>query len=152
MENQVMQRLNHNGFTFIELLLVLSVTFLISTAVIIAGKNYSERKIAERFLQQLTLDLYAIQSHALSEQTSAKLEFVAGGREYNGQGKSRVLLFRRELPPAISLSPQSAIREVTYYPTGTVEKFGTMQFITESGEMYTVRLQFGKGRVVLPEF
>lgn len=140
-----------NGFTFTELLLVLSITFTITSAVIFVGNVYTETQLVNSFLRQLTLDLYAVQSHAIGEQKSARLEFVAGGTEYVALGNTRQLLFRRTLPYNLKLSTNSPMRDVVYNPNGAVVKFGTMQFATDKGEIISVRLQFGRGRVVLPE-
>jgi len=124
---------------------------MVGTAVIVAGKQYTETQLVNGFLRQLTLDLYAVQSHAMSERKSATLQFVANGTEYVAIGNSRELLFRRTVPNGIVLSENSPMREVSYHPNGAIVKFGPIQFRTKKGDIHSIRLQFGKGRVALPE-
>lgn len=134
------------------MLLVLTISFSLFAAVLVIGRNYSEKQLAEQALVQLTLDLYAIQSLAIGKGVTSKLQFNLNGGGYVGIGESRQILFRRTLPEGISFSSDSPLKEIIYTSSGAIDKFGAIQFISDSGKVFTVRLQFGKGRVILPEF
>ncbi|MFC4411132.1 prepilin-type N-terminal cleavage/methylation domain-containing protein [Chungangia koreensis] len=147
-----MKTLNNRGFTFTELLIVLTITFTISTAIIFIGKKYNDKEMVDGFLRQFTLDLYAVQSHAFNEGTSTQLQFVSGGTEYVALGNSRKLIFRRSIPKGVKLSANSPMQEISYNKNGTIVHFGTIQFVTDQGDIISLKLQFGRGRVALPEY
>lgn len=146
-----MKTLNNRGFTFTELLIVLSITFTVSTGIIFLGNKITDKQIEDNFLRQFTLDLYAVQSHSFNKGTSAQLQFVTRGTEYVALGSSRQLLFRRTLPKGVKLSSNSPLQEISYNKNGAIVQFGTIQFVTDRGEILSLKLQFGRGRVALPE-
>jgi len=144
--------MSNRGFTFTELLLVLTITFTLFATVLIIGRNYTEKQLTEQAIVQFTLDLYAVQSHAIGKGATSKLQFNSNGGGYVGIGDSRQILFRRTFPKGIMISSGSPLKEIIYTSSGSVDKFGAIQFISDSGKVFTLRLQFGKGRVILPEF
>ncbi|WP_255349280.1 prepilin-type N-terminal cleavage/methylation domain-containing protein [Paenisporosarcina sp. HGH0030] len=140
--------LDNKGYSLLELLLVLTIVLVISTSVLYANNQYVERHTFDLFYNQLKLDAIHTQMTAVEEKRYVKLIFNAGGTRYIGRKSLYEPLFERNLPAGYSLSSSSTLTELAYLPNGTIEKFGTIAFVTPGG-IKIVRVFIGKGRMSL---
>lgn len=142
--------LDQKGYSLIELLLVLAIVLVISSSTLYVKNRYVEKHTFDLFYNQLKLDAMHIQLKATEEQRYMKLIFDAGGTRYIGRKSLYEPLFERKLPLGYALSSSSTLKELAYLPNGTIEKFGTISFVTPGG-IKIVRIYIGKGRMILEQ-
>ncbi len=119
---------------------------VISSCAMYIRNQYIENHTFELFYNQLKLDVTHLQTTAMKDERYMKLIFDTGGTRYIGRKSLYDHLFVRNLPPGYRLSSSSTLNEIGFQPTGTIEKFGTLTFITPGGNK-NVRLFIGKGRM-----
>lgn len=142
--------LDNKGFSLIELLLVLVIIFSISASALFMNNRYIEKHAFDMFYNQLILDARHLQLTAMKEGKNITMIFHSGGTRYVGRRSFFESLFERTLPPGYSLSARSNLKELSFHPNGTIEKFGTLTFDTPTGTK-TVYVYIGKGRMTLEQ-
>ena len=142
--------LDNKGYSLLELMLVLAIVLVISSSTLYVNNRYVEKHTFDLFYNQLKMDAMHIQLNAIEEQRYMKLIFTSGGSGYIGRKSLYEPLFERKLPTGYSLSPSSTLKELAYLPNGTIEKFGTISFVTPGG-IKIVRVYIGRGRMTFEE-
>lgn len=143
-----MVRHREAGFTFLELLLVLSIAMLVT---LYATKIITEKSDDYKmylFFRQLENDALRIQIEAMKEKISTRVVFTEGGTKYKGSGRNNSVLFVRDLPKGIVLTSASTMSTIGFTQNGSVIEFGTFVFSNGSKD-YKVRVYIGKGRMKL---
>ncbi|MEK4759513.1 prepilin-type N-terminal cleavage/methylation domain-containing protein [Viridibacillus sp. FSL E2-0187] len=147
------------GFTFVELLLVLTVTMIICSISLALGKAKLDERMVNQFLYQLMLDIEQVQSESIGSGIFSYLEFIDDGKKYkaytwDGEGDSpinaRRNFFTRELPEGVTYSYSSPLRQIKIDPQGTFSSFGTLIFITPTGNKSLI-INIVKGRMKIVE-
>ncbi|KOO52131.1 prepilin-type N-terminal cleavage/methylation domain-containing protein [Viridibacillus arvi] len=147
------------GFTFVELLLVLTVTMIICSISLALGKAKLDERMVNQFLYQLMLDIEQVQSESIGSGVFSYLEFIDGGKKYkaytwDGEGDSSINtrrnFFTRELPEGVTYSYSSPLRQIKIDPQGTFSSFGTLIFITPTGNKSLI-INIVKGRMKIVE-
>lgn len=147
------------GFTFVELLLVLTVTMIICSISLALGKAKLDERMVNQFLYQLMLDIEQVQSESIGSGVFSYLEFIDDGKKYkaytwDGEGDSllnaRRNFFIRELPEGVTYSYSSPLRQIKIDPQGTFSSFGTLIFITPTGNKSLI-INIVKGRMKIVE-
>lgn len=138
------------GFTFMEMLLVLTVVMAVVAISIPAYKGYTERQEERRFFETLLHDIYAVQSESYANVS-------AGGIVFRGQLDSYDVVHNfygqvevREFPKSVSLAKTSNLTSIYFSKNGSILGSGTIHFDTSMGRRSLV-VHLGKGRVVLSE-
>ena len=143
-------RENERGFTLIEVLLVLSIVFVISSTILFVSHSYVEKNSFQVFMNQFKLDVYHLQSLSITNGTYSALVFDNNGTTYITRKSFYEPIVKRKLPKGVSLSPKSSLTEIAFHPNGAVEKFGTLIFDTPEG-VILLRIYIGKGRMTIEE-
>ncbi|MGE7922013.1 prepilin-type N-terminal cleavage/methylation domain-containing protein [Viridibacillus arvi] len=147
------------GFTFVELLLVLTVTMIICSISLALGKAKLDERMVNQFLYQLMLDIEQVQSESIGSGVFSYLEFIDDGKKYkvytwDGEGDSSINtrrnFFTRELPEGVTYSYSSPLRQIKIDPKGTFSSFGTLIFITPTGNKSLI-INIVKGRMKIVE-
>ncbi|MFJ9464673.1 prepilin-type N-terminal cleavage/methylation domain-containing protein [Viridibacillus arvi] len=147
------------GFTLVELLLVLTVTMIICSISLALGKAKLDERMVNQFLYQLMLDIEQVQSESIGSGVFSYLEFIDDGKKYkaytwDGEGDSllnaRRNFFTRELPEGVTYSYSSPLRQIKIDPQGTFSSFGTLIFITPTGNKSLI-INIVKGRMKIVE-
>jgi len=150
------------GFTFVELLLVLTVTMIICSLSLVLGKAKLDERMANRFLYQLMLDIERVQSESIGSGIISYLEFIDDGKKYRaytlvdseGGGNSplntRRYYLTRELPEGVTYSYNSPLRQIKIDSQGTFSSFGTLVFVTPTGNKSLI-INIVKGRMKIVE-
>lgn len=142
---------NHSkGFTLIEVLLVLSILFVITSSVLFVSSSYIQKNSIHLFINQFKLDVYHLQSLSVSEGIYSTLVFDSTRTSYTTRKSFYEPLVKRTLPPGVTLSSQSGLSELSFHPNGSIEKFGTFIFNTPNGDLL-VKFYIGKGRIAVEE-
>ncbi|WP_166462435.1 competence type IV pilus minor pilin ComGD [Psychrobacillus vulpis] len=138
-------KLSQNGFTFIEMLLVLSIVMVITSSVVFVTTSKLEEIEERRFFKQFHLDVQQLQSIAIGEEKYTYLNFFDNGSKYVAKS-ANVKLFEYELPAGVRLSKNSNLKEIAFHPNGSIKEFGTLLFETTNGSK-KVTFYIGRGRV-----
>ncbi|MGM9968129.1 MULTISPECIES: competence type IV pilus minor pilin ComGD [unclassified Rummeliibacillus] len=137
------------GFTFIEMLLVLVITMLICSIGINVGKQYMDRQEENRFMEQLKSDIEMTQALSFQYQTPASFYIYESLREIhiyaNGYDMVKPLVIRK-YPENIKFNLKSNMDHVLYTENQTVLKAGTIKF-TVNGRNKEAIVYIGEGRV-----
>ncbi|MET3574775.1 GspH/FimT family protein [Bhargavaea ullalensis] len=136
------------GFTFAEVLLVLFVVSVITAVVAAAAGRLPPAAGPSMFFEeQLKTDIQTVQAYALANRSEGRIVFRGDRKGYQGAGPGKVVLFEREFPEGITLSPfGNTLKTVAFNSNGSVLAFGTVYFNTPAGTR-TMRVHIGKGRV-----
>ncbi|MGE7919413.1 prepilin-type N-terminal cleavage/methylation domain-containing protein [Viridibacillus sp. NPDC093762] len=146
------------GFTFVELLLVLTVTMIICSLCLALGKANLDERMVNQFLYQLMLDIEQVQSESIGSGVFSYLEFFDDGKKYRaytleGEGNlinTRRYYFTRELPEGVTYSYSSPLRQIKIDSQGTFSSFGTLVFVTPTGNKSLI-INIVKGRMKIVE-
>lgn len=142
---------NHSkGFTLIEVLLVLSIVFVITSSILFVSSSYIQKNSNQLFINQFKLDVYHLQSLSVSEGIYSTLVFDGTRTSYTTRKSFYEPLVKRTLPPGVTLSSQSGLSEISFHPNGSIEKFGTLIFKTPKGDLL-FKFYIGKGRIDVEE-
>ncbi len=141
---------NNKGFTLIEVLLVLSIVFVISSSILFVSTSYIQKNSLQLFMNQFKLDVYHIQSLSISNSIYSTLVFDDTGTSYTTRKSFYEPIVKRTFPSGVSLSKKSGLTEIAFHPNGSVVKFGTLIFNTPNGDVL-VRVYIGKGRITVEE-
>ena len=140
---------NSNGFTLIEMLLVLSIVLLISSIVFQITLSLSERRVVDQFFEQVMLDIQEIQALAIAKNEPFNIQLY--NNHYKGYGIfSGEIIFERDFPQNIKLDVTSNLKYFMVYPNGDVSNFGTIRFHTPFGDANLI-IYIKEGRMRLVE-
>lgn len=141
---------NNRGFTLLEMLLVLFIITTISSIVFQFSIKLTEKREVEEFFNQLLLDIQRVQALAIEEERT--ITFVFHDKNiykayYEFGGKS---ILEKSFPTGIELNIYSNLKEIVFYSSGEIGKFGTVLFNTPFGEKRLI-VNMQKGRLRLAE-
>lgn len=134
-----------NGFTMVEILVVLLIFMIIQFIGWAAIPTARVKDRAEPFMKQLENDLYYIQQYAISHNIS--LYFTMNtqmGKYYAGSEESGVLLLR-DIPANIKVEKGSLDLNFYIRPNGNSSKVGNWYIQTDK-QLFEFVLLIGKGR------
>lgn len=136
-----------NGFTLIEMLIVLMIVSTLTILVIPRIDQLEKAKEETYMIEQLTDDLLYAQQYAMTHKTAVVVVF------YNAQGRYRMMesytlgriLIDRTLPSQWAFELVTLQNPLTFLANGNVNKSGTI-LIKNGKTTYKVVLLLGKGR------
>jgi len=135
-----------NGFTFLELLFVLSI---ISLFILIAHPfhfSILEKHQEKQFLDAFESDILYIQNRAL--RTNERAEIVFGTDHYKVQ-VGKIILEEREFPESLEMESRNLLA-ISFNESGTIRKAGTILFRSNQAT-YRIVFPLGKGRSYVVE-
>jgi competence protein ComGD len=136
-----------NGFTLIEMLLVLMIVSALTVIVIPHIDGLSEAKEETYMIEQFTDDLLYAQQYAITHKTAVAVVFYHGQAQYRiteGYTLGRILI-QRTLPNKWKIELATLQSPLTFLANGNVNKSGTI-FIKNGTTTYKVVFLLGKGR------
>ncbi|MFK4997675.1 competence type IV pilus minor pilin ComGD [Bacillus sp. N9] len=131
-----------DGFTLVEMLIVISVLTILLSFSLFSFKHFSDWMQRELFITQLQSDLYYAQAYAINRKESVHVKFLKKENQYEAVAQSGELLLNRKIRAPIYISELSVVR-YTITPEGTVSHFGTVTF---KHQEHTIQLTFYIGR------
>ncbi|WP_353048283.1 competence type IV pilus minor pilin ComGD [Planococcus sp. ISL-110] len=138
------------GFTLLEMLLVLVVLMAIVSVSIPGYQAFAVKKEEQRFFDVLQQDIYFAQSQSYSLGKTAKVVFRETKGTYEIFTDLQSVVSSRKLPDSVALKKTSNLNEIYFNSNGSVVQSGTFRFATSSGEK-TLVVHLGRGRVVFSE-
>lgn len=143
---------NSEGFTLIEMLVVLSSFFMLSSITIflfVPQNGYLEKTL---FFSQLKSDLLFGQQYAISHQEKIIVHIMPEKNYYyirsNEYGDS--YLIRRYYSPDIEIVKGTMSLYFQYMPNGNIDSFGSI-YIKIGARTYKLMVLIGKGRFYVAE-
>ena len=140
---------NSNGFTLIEMLLVLFIVLLTSSIVFKITLTMTEKRVVNQFFQQVMLDIQEIQSLAIAINEPFNVQFYTNNHYKGYSIFSGEIIFERDFPKNITLEVTSNLKYFMVHPNGDVSNFGTIRFNTNFGQKnLIIYIKEGRMRIV----
>ena len=137
-----MKLMARDGFTLLELMIVLLVLQVLLGLTVPAMQHVYRAQQMNQFFEQLEEDLYYAKALAMSRQTSVRIQFAPDQTYHMMQGMT--VLESRKIPSFIEVDGALLEDRVTYTATGSVRKAGKLRILTEEKQYYMV-FQIGRG-------
>lgn len=134
------------GFTFIEILLVLSAFLVISSIGFAVPVNLIQKQETTQFLNGFQQDILYLQEFNMYEEATAYLTIDPLNSSYSirKSGSGKIILLRK-VPKHVQVDLRTLKQPITYMKNGTIKNPGTMVIKTNT-ESYKIIFPFGKGR------
>lgn len=140
---------NEKGFTFVELLIVLSITLLLGAIVFSYGERGLKNKEIDHYFDQLINDSLYIQTYAVNKKVKTSIEFNVSTHQYTAKNlASNEILFKRAMPVSLKISNSSTVRKIAYNEKGNASYAGRIicEYINGQKEVF---VYIGSGRVYI---
>ncbi len=138
---------DQQGFTLLELLLVLSVVFMLTAFTMPIGQKWTQKKVDEKAVQTIVATIHSVQSYALANGKWASIKFAGPTYVMRAEGGEEIA--SGTLPEGIRFAG-NAQDEIIFLPNGNIVRPGTVVFASKSGAI-SLKLQFVRGRVIVSE-
>lgn len=140
---------NEEGFTLIEMLLVLYIVLLTSSLSVHAISGISEKRSVDQFFQQLMLDVQSAQATAIEKKSTVTIRFLSNKVEASVAAEGAVI-FEYEFPENITFIQLSNLKTIIINANGNIRDFGRLKFNTPFGQIHLI-LNIQEGRMRLSE-
>jgi competence protein ComGD len=141
---------NENGFTFIELILVLAVLSTITAIILPVGDKWIQSNRDEDALHSLVATIHSLQSYSLANEVLTQLTFRDSGTMYISSASGKGTLARDIFPPGMRVASSSPMKAVEFKTNGDIVNSGTLTIQSKSG-ITQIRFQFQRGRMIISE-
>ncbi|MBS4176353.1 competence type IV pilus minor pilin ComGD [Lederbergia citrea] len=139
-----------NGFTLLEILIVICVMTVLLSFSFFTIKSFSELMQKRAFISQIQSDLYYAHSYALSRRETVTVRFSILSNQYEAiSGHSREIIVQRKIPKPIKLE-NSNVPSFIITPEGNVSNFGTV-FFRLNDKRLKLTFFIGRGRFLVQE-
>lgn len=142
-----MKVVRKNGFTLIEMLLVLMIISVFTALSIPHIEKVAEVKRENYMIEQLTEDILYAQQYAMAYKTAVQVIFDQGQAHYHiiEMGERQRVLIERSLPDKWIFELATLQMPLAFLANGNVNKAGTV-FIKNNTRGYKIVFLLGKGR------
>lgn len=135
-----------NGFTLLEVLVVLAVVHAIMFVTIVKVEPLMQEYRLYWFIQQLETDVFYAQETAITRGQAVSLRFSPDKHEYFVlAANAPAPLFRRSYDSRIQIELATLGSQIKFLSSGNISASGTM-FVSSSSIMYRVVFLLGTGR------
>ncbi|MFC3882900.1 competence type IV pilus minor pilin ComGD [Bacillus songklensis] len=143
---QPQQRLHHNGFTVLEVLIVLAIVHAIMFVTIVKIEPLMEYYRLHWFMKQLETDIFYAQEAAITRGQAVSLRFSSDKNEYFiVAGSISSPLFTRSYDSRLRIQFATLGSQIKFLGNGNISKSGTF-FISSGSLTYEMVFMLGKGR------
>ncbi|MBM6617302.1 competence type IV pilus minor pilin ComGD [Bacillus suaedaesalsae] len=135
-----------NGFTFLEMLVVMTIVLIVSSLSFVYVRTTYENKIVNQFFEVLQEDIWLAQQHAISHSQSVELTFYTEQAFYDiRESGLRKLINKRPVHPSIRIRPLTMANPIKFQPNGNISGAGTV-YVYDYNDTYKLIFQLGRGR------
>lgn len=144
--------MNEDGFTLVEIVIVLGCLSLMLTIVNTASSKMFDIYEQKAFLNQLQKDIYYAQVFAIENRTYVTFRFMTNQNDYTAYNYSNShILSSTQKPESIRFKAVGNI-VVSFTSAGNIEVPGTINLIDRNGKIiYKLVFQLGRGRFYITE-
>lgn len=141
-----------DGFTMIEMLVVLSAFFMLSLTSAFLFTPQNEKLEKDLFFSQLQADLLYSQQYAIAHQEQITVHIMPENNYYyiRGTEYTAAYLVKRNYSQNIKVKKGTMPLMFYYMPDGNINSFGSI-FVTVGTRTYMMMIQIGKGRFYVSE-
>ena len=139
---------NEHGFTFLEMLLVLSVMAILTIIILPIGDKWIKEKTEREAMQAFIAAIYDMQAYSIAHNAYTRMAIRNGGRDYITYVSSEEIA-RGSFPEGMYYASSVGYR-VEFQGDGNIVNSGTATLVGKSGD-FEIRFQFLRGRVVVYE-
>lgn len=143
--------MRQGGFTFLEMLLVLSIVSILSVVTYFNVAPLYEKQKVEQFLKQFSQDILYMQQLAINRRNHHILRWFPEKHMYSisESGKERSILLRK-YEDDIQIDLNTFPNPMTYNASGNINKGGTI-VLSYRKRTYEIVFQLGRGRFTYRE-
>ena len=148
-----MMKIDEKGFTFLEMLLVLSVVAILTAVILPIGDRWITKNSEEDALYTFIATIHHAQAYAMANETYTVIRFRDSGKSYSLLAPSSVTYSTTDFPEGmrwLRLSGENRINAVEFHPNGHIMNPGTIILQTSTGDK-RLTLQLQHGRVIVYE-
>jgi len=139
-----------SGFTFLEMILVLSVVTLMTVIILPIGDKWIRTASEEDGLQAFIASIHNLQAYSMANNVGTRLDFKNSGTMYISLVPGKTEIARTAFPEGMKLSDSSRMKTVEFHGNGNIVNSGTFVIETSSG-LTEIRFQFQRGRMIIYE-
>jgi competence protein ComGD len=141
-----------DGFTMIEMLVVLAAFFMLSLTSAFLFTPQNEKLEKDLFFSQLQADLLYSQQYAIAHQEQITVHIMPENNYYyiRGTEYTATYLVKRHYSQNIKVKKGTMALMFYYMPDGNINSFGSI-FVTVGTRTYMMMIQIGKGRFYVSE-
>lgn len=141
---------NQRGFTFLELLLVLSIVLILTAVILPFSEKRLQRISEEDALKQFITTVHETQLYAITHQESVSLIVSGSGSTYKTvRDNMAETVISGEFPEGMRQTKNSTLKRLDFAASGYLVKTGVMTFTTKSKGEISILFQFERGRMVV---
>lgn len=145
-----MKMTNENGFTFLEMLLVLSVVAVLTAVILPIGDRWITKQSEEEAMYTFIATIHHAQAYAMANETYTAIRFRNSGRSYSLFAPSSVTYLTVDFPGDMHWVSSSNLNTIEFHPNGGIAKSGTIILRSSLGDK-KLTLQLQHGRVLVYE-
>ncbi|MFZ3590319.1 competence type IV pilus minor pilin ComGD [Bacillus sp. DJP31] len=135
-----------NGFTMIEMLIVLLIVMTIVTLSYFQLRTVYEEQIIKNFLEELQEDIWLVQEYAISHSQTVELSFHDQEKYYDiRESGLRKLILKRPIHPQLKIRLLTVTNPIKFLANGNINRPGTM-YVEYNLQKYKIVFQLGRGR------
>lgn len=139
------------GFTFLELLLVLSVVGIVSMTILYVGNRWFIEQSEEEAVDAFIATIHHAQAYAIGHETSTAIKFKNAGKSYSLFTPTTEMYSTTDFPAQMKwVAGGNRISAIEFHPNGHIVKPGTIILRTSMGDK-RLTLQLEHGRVFVYE-
>ncbi|PIC88008.1 hypothetical protein CSV72_02335 [Sporosarcina sp. P20a] len=139
------------GFTFLELLLVLSIMMILTAVILPFSEKRLQRITEEDALKQFMTTVHETQLYAITNQQRVTLKFEEDGRAYKAVSNDLFEVLSGKFPEGMYRTKHSPLRQLDFANTGYLINTGKITITTQSKGNISVSFQFERGRMIVNE-
>lgn len=145
----IKSRTNENGFTFLEMLLVLSVVAVLTAVILPIGNRWITKQSEEEAMYTFIATIHHAQAYAMANETYTAIKFRNSGKSYSLYTPGSVIYSTTDFPDGMHwVSGGNRISSVEFHQNGHIINPGTIVLRTSTGTK-RLTLQLQHGRVVV---
>lgn len=138
--------MDNRGFTFVEVLLVLTAFLMLMAIGFTFPAKLIKQQEANHFLNRFQHDVLYLQSLNMYETSSAFMTISPQNHQYTiHKSDTAELLVKRNIPENWTVHLRTLSQPVMYSSNGTIKNPGSLVIETEE-DSYKIVFPFGKGR------
>ncbi|MEZ7170952.1 competence type IV pilus minor pilin ComGD [Sporosarcina sp. OR05] len=148
---QEMETTNEKGFTFLELLLVLSVVGIVSMTILYVGNRWFTEQSEKEAVDAFIATIHHAQAYAIGHETATAVRFRNSGKSYSLFTPYTTTYSTTDFPADMKwVAGGNRISAIEFQSNGRIAKPGTIILRTSTGNI-RLTLQLEHGRVFVYE-
>ncbi|MCM3710902.1 type II secretion system protein [Sporosarcina luteola] len=136
---------DENGFTFLEMLLVLSIVAILTAVILPIGDRWITKQSEEEALYTFIATIHHAQAFAMANETYTAIRFRNSGKSYSLYAPSSVAYSTMDFPEGMRWVGGNRLSAIEFHPKGHIINPGTVILRTTTGDKrLTLQLQHGR--------